>query len=125
MEDAVGVDGDDEFGGGVVERIAHRARLAAVDVVATATDADVGEVPLRFEHPLEAVIARTIVLRNHFKEFVRIVAPADALNGPIDSFAFVVAGKQHADGGLPSVILPDSRGRKGQPQDQSHEVFDY
>jgi len=125
MEDAVGVDGDDELGGREVEGITDSARLAAVHMIATATDANVGEVALGLEHPLEAVVYRAIVLRDHFKELVWIVAPADTLDRSIDGFAFIVAGKQDADGGLPCVILLDPCAGKGQLEYQPHEVLDH
>jgi hypothetical protein len=47
VKDAVGVDGDDDFGGGMHEGVAYGARFAAVEFIAAGADGDVGEVALR------------------------------------------------------------------------------
>ena len=49
------------FGFRVLHCVADCAGLAAVGIVASAADADVGEVALRFEHPLEAVVDGAVV----------------------------------------------------------------
>jgi hypothetical protein len=50
-------------------------------------------------------MSRAVILGDDFEEFSGIVAFADALDGLIDGFAFVVAGEQDADCGMPGVIL--------------------
>lgn len=56
MKDAVRVDGDDDLARGVLQGIAHRARLASVLVIPAYPDLDVGEVTLRLEHPLVTLV---------------------------------------------------------------------
>jgi hypothetical protein len=124
VEDAVGVDGEDDFGCGVLECIADGAGLAAVDGVAAGADADVGEVALGLENPLVAVVDGAVVLGDDLEEFGGVVAAADALDGLVDGLAFVVTGKENADGREPGVVLADGCAAGGPLEDQAHEVLD-
>src|SRR6202041_3727346 len=106
MKDAIGIDRNYHLCRGVLQRIADGACLSAIDLVPASPYTYVCEIALCFEHPLVAIVGGTIILRDHFKFLVWIVALADALDRLVDRPAFVVAGHQHTDGWLIGVVLP-------------------
>jgi len=56
VEDAVGIDRDNYFGGGMFESITDGACFAAVELVAAGANGNVGEIALRFQDPLITVV---------------------------------------------------------------------
>ena len=70
---------------------------------------DIGEVALRFEHPLVAIIRGTVVLRDHLKPIIWVVATTDALNRFVNRLALVVARHQDADRRLIAVVFLNFR----------------
>jgi len=125
MEDAIRIDRNDNLCRGVLQRIADRARLPAIDLIPPRPYAYVGEIALRLEHPLVAIVDRTVVLRDHFKVPVRIVALADALDRLVDRPAFVVARHQHAHGWLIRVVLPGLGAGKRKFHNDPHQIRDH
>src|SRR5580704_2565202 len=123
MKNAIRIDRNYDLCRGLLHRIANRSRLSAVRRIAPRPYAYVGEVALRPEHPLEAVVHRTVVLRNHFKFFRGIVALADALDRLVDRLTFVEARHQHAYCGLVAVIFLYFRARERHLQNDSHDVL--
>src|SRR5579864_9319198 len=87
MKNAIGVNGDDDFSLGVRESRALRARLAAVRRIASDSHGYVGEVVLRLEHPLVAIVSGAVVLRNDLQSVIGIVTVTAALDGVIDGLA--------------------------------------
>src|ERR1700719_1553665 len=91
MEYAIRIDGNNNLGMGVLQRVTNRARFSAIGLIPPGADANAGEIALRLECPLVGVVNRKIVLCDDFKLVARIVALADAFNGFIDRLAFVEA----------------------------------
>ena len=107
----------------MAQRIAHRARFPAVHGIAVHNHPYPVKVPLRLKHPLIAVVHRAIVVRNHFKFVMRIVAAADASDGFIDRLALVVAGQDDADRRLVGIVLLDFCARCSGPLEALSPVF--
>ena len=124
MEDAIRIDRDDDLRGGVLQRIAHGTRLSAVHLIPPGPYVDVCEIPLGLAHPLIAVVDGTVILRDHFKFIVRIVALADALDRLVNRLALVVAGHQHAHRGLIRVVFLGFCAGEREFQNNSHQVLD-
>ena len=108
----------------MAQRIAHRARFPAVHGIAVHNHPYPVKVPLRLKHPLIAVVHRAIVVRNHFKFVMRIVAAADAPDGFIDRLALVVAGQDDADRRLIGIVLFDLCARHRPLQNGPQRVLD-
>ena len=124
MEDAIRIDGNNNLGIGVLQRVTNRACLSTIGNIPPGADANVGEIALGLERPLVGVVNRTVVLCDDFKLVAGIVALADAFNGFVDRLAFVEARHENAHGGLVGVVLLDSCARERQPENDSHQVLD-
>jgi hypothetical protein len=109
----------------VLQRVADCARFPAIDGVPARADVNVGEISLGFEHPLVAVVDRTVVLGDDFKLVTAIVALADALDGFVDGLALVEAGHENAHGGLIGVILLDFCAGERELENDPHHVLDH
>src|ERR1700740_247298 len=125
MAHAIRIDGNDNLGIGMLQRVTNRARLSTIGLIPPGADANVAEILLGLERPLVAVVNRTVVLCDDFKLVAGIVALADAFNGFVDRLAFIEARHENAHGGLVGVVLLDSFARERTPQNDSHQVLDY
>src|SRR5215472_3723430 len=74
MKNAVRINRDDDFSIRMLQRVANRTSFAAVNFIASRPDPDVGEISLCLLHPFVAVVGGAVVLRDHFKLVIRIVA---------------------------------------------------
>jgi hypothetical protein len=124
MKNAIGIDGNHQLCRREPKRVAHGARFSAVDGIPAHSDLYIGKVALRLKHPLVAVIHRAIVLPNHFKLVVGVIALADALDRLVDRFALVETGHEDTHRRLVRVVFLDRRPRNRPFQDKRQRVLE-
>jgi hypothetical protein len=107
-----------------LQGIANGAGFPAVHSVPAHPYFYVVEVTLSFEHPLVAVVHGAIILGDHFKLVVWIIALADALDGLLDRLPLVETRHEDAHGGLISVVFFDDCFRNRPLKNECERVLD-